>query len=65
MYQDVFFSTKYGTFDQEEANVINVLVEDQVKLMADALKLWPNVCPQSFQPLLEHLQKQYEGLKAK
>jgi hypothetical protein len=64
VYQDVFFNPKYG-FDQEEAAVINLLVHDQIAWMGEALQLWPKVCPASFQPLFEHLEKQFQSLAKK
>ncbi len=63
VYQDVFFSTKYGEWDIEVAARINVLIDEQVRLMADALALWPRICPPTFAPLLEHLQSQFSVLK--
>ena len=59
-YEDVFFGDKYGEWDQEIAGQITELITEQIQLMGDALQLWPKVCPAMFQPLLEHLQSQYE-----
>lgn len=64
VYQDVFFTLKYGSWDKTQADVLRTLIGDQIALMADALALWPKVCPPTFAPLLEHLLKQYETVKA-
>ena len=63
VYQDVFFSDKYGEWDQQQAEEINVLFEEQVDLLQQGLDLWPKICPDSFNPLLEHLLQQFESLK--
>jgi hypothetical protein len=65
VYEDIFFSDKYGEWDQELAGQITVYIDNQVELMGEALELWPKVCPATFQPLLDHLEKQFKVLKKK
>ncbi len=63
VYQDVFLTTKFGTWDATLAAQVTTLIDEQIVLMAEALSLWPKVCPPTFAPLLEHLQTQYASLK--